>query len=101
MLSIEKRYPDFAESCQGLLVGKSAYSSFPGIPFDLHRYGDGWHVYWKNPPNGQIGLHLRSRDELTIFLKGNWSVGIRSESPARWLAAIETQEHRARRVRPA
>ena len=83
MLSVEKKHPVFAESCHCLRPGKSAYSSAAEIPFDLHRYRDGWHVYWKNPPNGQIGRHLKTRMQLNAFLAGNWRVGTVLVSPVK------------------
>jgi hypothetical protein len=82
-LSIEKSYPDFAEACHALPKGSSAYSGFVEIPFDLHRYRDGWHIYWKNPPNDQIGRHLKTRMELNAFLTGNWRVGKALAAPAK------------------
>ncbi|MCE0482918.1 MAG: hypothetical protein LV479_01615 [Methylacidiphilales bacterium] len=81
MLSLEKEHPAYAKSCRNLRMGRSAYSLIAEIPFDLHRYRDGWHVYWKNPPDGQIGRHLRTRIELNAFLTGNWRVGSILESP--------------------
>jgi hypothetical protein len=81
MLSVEERHPDFAQCCRGLLVGDSAYSGFAEIPFDLHRYRDGWHAYWKNPPNSQIGRQLTSRSQLDLFLRGNWYTGVVLRSP--------------------
>ncbi len=81
MLSVEKEHPAFAESCHGLRSGQSAYSVLTEIPFDLHRYRDGWHVYWKNPPNGQVGRLLKSRMQLHSFLLGNWRVGTALHSP--------------------
>ena len=81
MLSVEKEHPAFAESCHGLRPGHSAYSERAEIPFDLHRYRDGWHVYWKNPPNGQLGRHLKTRMQLQSFLIGNWRVGTVLLSP--------------------
>jgi hypothetical protein len=81
MLSVEKEHPTYAEACHCLLPGRSAYSVRAEIPFDLHRYGDGWHVYWKNPPNGQIGRLLKTRIQLNAFLAGNWRVGSALMSP--------------------
>ena len=81
MLSVEKEHPAYAESCNVLRPGQSAYSELPQIPFDLHRYRDGWHVYWKNPPNGQIGRVLKTRMQLNSFLAGNWRVGTALMSP--------------------
>ncbi len=81
MLSVEKEHPAFAESCQKLRPGQSAYSELAEIPFDLHRYRDGWHVYWKNPPNGQIGRVLTTRMQLNSLLVGNWRVGMVLVSP--------------------
>ena len=81
MLSVEKEHPTYAESCHCLRPGQSAYSVLAEIPFDLHRYRDGWHVYWKNPPNGRIGRHLRTRAQLNSFLDGNWRVGTVLLSP--------------------
>jgi hypothetical protein len=75
MLSVEKEHPLYAEACHRLRPGQSAYSSEPRIPFDLHRYDDGWHVYWKHPPNGHIGRQLKTRMQLNSFLNGNWRVG--------------------------
>jgi hypothetical protein len=81
MLSVEKEHPAYAESCQNLRPGQSAYSVLAEIPFDLHRYGDGWYVYWKNPPNGQVGRLLKTRMQLQSFLIGNWRVGTVIDSP--------------------
>ena len=81
MLSVEKEHPAYAESCHGLKLGQSAYSVLAEIPFDLHRYSDGWYVYWKNPPNGHIGRHLKTRMQLHSFLIGNWRVGTALISP--------------------
>ncbi len=81
MLSVEKEHPAYAESCQNLRTGQSAYSVLAEIPFDLHRYRDGWHVYWKNPPNGQLGRLLKTRMQLNSFLVGNWRVGTVLVSP--------------------
>ena len=75
MLSVEEKHPDFADSCHCLRPGQSAYSLRAEIPFDLHRYRDGWYVFWKNPRDGQIGRHLRTRGQLHAFLLGNWRVG--------------------------
>jgi hypothetical protein len=81
MLSVEKYHPEFAESCHRLRPGQSAYSVVAEIPFDLHRYQDGWHIYWKNPPNGKIGRLLGTRGQLNSFLSGNWRVGTVLLSP--------------------
>jgi hypothetical protein len=81
MLSVEKKHPVFAENCHCLRPGQSSYSLLAEIPFDLHRYADGWHVYWKNPPNSQIGRHIKSRLQLSAFLAGNWRVGTVIQSP--------------------
>ena len=81
MLSVEKYHPEFAESCHCLRPGQSAYSVVAEIPFDLHRYLDGWHIYWKNPPNGKIGRLLSTRAQLNSFLSGNWRVGTVLFSP--------------------
>ena len=81
MLSLEKEHPVYAESCHCLRPGQSAYSVVSEIPFDLHRYRDGWHVYWKNPPNGKIGRLLSTRAQLNSFLSGNWRVGTVLLSP--------------------
>jgi hypothetical protein len=83
MLSVEKEHPSYAESCQNLRPGQSAYSVLAEIPFDLHRYGDGWFVYWKYPRQGQIGRVLKTRMQLTAFLGGNWRVGATLISPLR------------------
>lgn len=83
MLSVEKEHPAFAESCHCLRPGQSAYSLAAQIPFDLHRYADGWHVYWKHPPNGSIGRLLSTRMQLNSFLIGNWRVGTRLISPVK------------------
>jgi hypothetical protein len=80
MLSIERRHPEYAESCHCLRPGQSAYS-LAEVPFDLHRYHDGWHIFWKNPPNGKIGRFLRTRTQLNAFLEGNWRVGTVLRSP--------------------
>jgi hypothetical protein len=55
--------------------GHSVYLSPAEIPYDLHRYRDGWHAFWKSPPNGQIGRLLETREELGSFLNGKWAVG--------------------------
>ncbi|HEY0255967.1 MAG TPA: hypothetical protein VGC39_00885 [Candidatus Methylacidiphilales bacterium] len=75
MISIEKEHPEYAEACHLLRPGQSAYSRRAEIPFDLHRYQDGWYVYWKNPPDGQIGRHLANHIQLTSFLAGDWRIG--------------------------
>lgn len=75
MISIEEGYPAFARICHDLKDGESAYSQQPIIPFDIHRYRDGWYAFWKNPPNGHIGRRLRSKTELTAFLRGNSRTG--------------------------
>jgi DsbC/DsbD-like thiol-disulfide interchange protein len=81
MLSVEQRHPKFAQCCHRLLRGDSAYSGHPEVPYDLHRYRDGWHAYWKNPPDGQIGRLLRTRVQLTAFLRGDWRVGTMLRAP--------------------
>jgi hypothetical protein len=81
MLSVEREHPTYAESCQSLRPGQSAYSRLPEIPFDLHRYHDGWHVYWKYPRQGQIGRLLKTRMQLNAFLMGHWRVGAVLISP--------------------
>ena len=81
MLSVEKEHPVYAESCHRLRPGQSAYSVVSEIPFDLHRYRDGWHIYWKNPPNGKIGRLLSTRAQLNSFLSGNLRVGTVLFSP--------------------
>ena len=81
MWSVEKEHPVYAEACHRLMPGESAYSVKPEILFDLHRYCDGWHVYWKNPPNGQIGRLLKTRRALISFLNGNWRVGTVLQTP--------------------
>jgi len=75
MISVQEHYPGFAQRCQDLTEGQSAYSCRVEIPYDLHCYRDGWFAYWKSPPNGQIGRHLRTREELAAFLNGTWAVG--------------------------
>ena len=70
MISIEELHPQFAADCRGLNVGESAYSRRAEIPYDIHRYPDGWHVYWKSPPNGRIGRRLWLRSQLDAFLGG-------------------------------
>ncbi len=94
MLSVEKEHPTYAESCHCLRPGQSAYSVVAQIPFDLHRYRDGWHVYWKNPPNGQIGRHLKTRMQLNSFLAGNWRVGTALISPLKWGLTFRRQRAR-------
>jgi hypothetical protein len=83
MLSVEKEHPAFADACHCLRPGQSAYSLLPEIPFDLHRYHDGWHVYWKYPRQGQIGRLLKTRMQLNTFLMGHWRVGTLLASPVR------------------
>jgi len=83
MLSVEKEHPAYAESCQNLRPGQSAYSMLAEIPFDLHRYRDGWYVYWKYPRQGQIGRVLKTRMQLNAFLMGHWRVGAALVSPLR------------------
>jgi hypothetical protein len=95
MLSVEKEHPSYAESCHALRPGQSAFSVLAEIPFDLHRYGDGWHVYWKNPPNGQIGRLLTSRMQLNSFLIGNWRVGRVLVSPLQEGLTFREPEQRA------
>jgi len=75
MISIEHGYPAYAEKCQMLREGESAYSGDAMIPYDMHYYRDGWYAFWKNPPNGHIGRRLRNRMELTGFLQGNPRAG--------------------------
>ncbi len=76
MISVEKLHPGFAARCHALKAGESAYSGHPSIPYDIHFYRDGWYALWKNPPNGQIGRHLRMRGELTAFLRGKPLTGV-------------------------
>jgi hypothetical protein len=76
MFSIIRKFPDFAACCEALQDGQTAYSFRAEIPFDIHCYRDGWHVYWKNPPNGIIGRKLRSMRTLQVFLNGDWGVGM-------------------------
>ncbi len=75
MISIEEDYPAFAQKCHGLQEGESAYADQAQIPYDVHRYRDGWYAFWKNPPNGQLGRRLRTRTELGSFLRGNSRTG--------------------------
>ena len=75
MISIEQGYPGFAQKCHDLKEGESAYSEHALIPCDIHRYRDGWHAFWKSPPNGHIGRRLRTRMELSAFLGGNSRTG--------------------------
>jgi hypothetical protein len=75
MISIEKSYPNLAQRCHEVEEGKSVYLPHPEIPYDVHRYRDGWYAFWKSPPNGQIGRHLATREELAQFLNGKWAVG--------------------------
>ncbi len=75
IISVEKSYPTLAQRCYDMTVGQSVYLAPAEIPYDLHRYRDGWHAYWKSPPNGQIGRLLTSREELCFFLNGKWAVG--------------------------
>ena len=58
-----------------MAVGESVYLPHAEIPYDLHRYRDGWHAFWKSPPNGQIGRFFVTREELSAFLDGKWTVG--------------------------
>jgi hypothetical protein len=81
MISIEELHPDFARDCRSLQVGESAYSRRAEIPYDIHRYRDGWHIYWKSPPNGRIGRRLWLASQLDAFLTGNWRVGLALHSP--------------------
>ena len=81
MLSIEELHPQFADDCRNLNIGESAYSRRAEIPYDIHRYRDGWHVYWKSPPNGRIGRRLWQRSQLDAFLSGSWRVGLTLYSP--------------------
>jgi hypothetical protein len=75
MISVQESYPEFAAKCHLLQPGESSYSARAEIPYDIHCYADGWFAYWKSPPNGQLGRHLRTREELGIFLNGRWAVG--------------------------
>jgi hypothetical protein len=75
MISVEQGYPAFAQKCYNLKEGESAYSADALIPYDIHCYRDGWHAFWKNPPNGHIGRRLRSQMELSAFLQGNSRTG--------------------------
>jgi hypothetical protein len=75
MISIETDYPVFARKCHELAEGASAYAEHPQIPYDVHRYRDGWYALWKNPPNGHLGRRLRTRLELSAFLQGNSRTG--------------------------
>jgi hypothetical protein len=81
MLSVEKEHPAYAESCQALRPGQSAYSMVAEIPFDMHRYRDGWYVFWKSPRQGQVGRVLKTRMQLSAFLMGHWRVGTILVSP--------------------
>ncbi len=99
MCSVEKDHPEFAENCHRLRPGQSAYSADPRVLFDLHRYQDGWHVYWKNPPNDHIGRLLRTRMELNTFLNGNWRIGVLIMSPVK--GGILLAAKRRRRNKPA
>jgi hypothetical protein len=81
MLSVEKEHPAYAENCQSLRPGQSAYSMLEEIPFDMHRYSDGWYIYWKYPSHGQIGRFLKTRMQLNAFLMGHWRVGTPLISP--------------------
>jgi hypothetical protein len=94
MLSVEKKHPVYSDACQCLRPGQSAYSVRAEIPFDLHRYDDGWHVYWKNPPNGQIGRLLKTRIQLSAFLAGNWRVGSTLKSPLKGGAVFQRSSKR-------
>lgn len=75
IISVEKSYPSLAQRCYNIAEGASVYLSPAEIPYDIHRYRDGWHAFWKSPPNGQIGRRLASREELSLFLNGKWAVG--------------------------
>jgi hypothetical protein len=75
IISVEKCYPTLAQRCYDMTEGESVYLSPAEIPYDIHRYRDGWHAFWKSPPNGQIGRQLTSREELCFFLNGKWAVG--------------------------
>jgi hypothetical protein len=75
MISVEKYYPSLAQRCYDLADGSSVYLSPAEIPYDIHRYRDGWYAFWKSPPNGQIGRRLTTREELGFFLDGKWTVG--------------------------
>jgi len=75
MISIEESHPGFARKCHDLKDGESAYSGDAMIPYDIHRYRDGWYALWKSPPNGRIGRRLRTTTELTAFLRGNSRTG--------------------------
>jgi hypothetical protein len=81
VFSISQKYPAYAAGCEALREGRSAYSGQAEIPFDVHCYRDGWHIYWKNPPNGIIGRQVHTRELLRSFLDGNWSVGVALRSP--------------------
>jgi hypothetical protein len=96
MCSVEKDHPEFAENCHRIRTGQSAYSIDPRILFDLHRYRDGWHVYWKNPPNDQIGRYLRTRMELNAFLAGNWRIGLVLDSPTKEGLVFRRQSKRGK-----
>jgi hypothetical protein len=74
MISIEEAHPGFARMCHDLKDGESAYSGAM-IPCDVHRYRDGWYAFWKSPPNGHLGRRLRTKTELTAFLRGNSRTG--------------------------
>jgi hypothetical protein len=75
MISVEEGYPAFAQKCHALKEGESAYAEPPMIPYDIHRYRDGWYAFWKNPPNGHVGRRLRTTIELSSFLGGNSRTG--------------------------
>jgi hypothetical protein len=75
IISVEKTYPTLAQRCHEMEEGQSVYLSPAEIPYDLHRYRDGWYAFWKSPPNGQIGRLLATREELVLFLNGKWAVG--------------------------
>lgn len=75
MISVENLHPKFAKRCYELNEGESAYSEKAEIPYDLHCYADGWYVFWKCPPNGQLGRHLSTWQEVLVFLHGDWNVG--------------------------
>jgi hypothetical protein len=75
IISVEKCYPTLAQRCHDMAEGESVYLSPAEIPYDIHRYRDGWYAFWKSPPNGQIGRQLTSREELGFFLDGKWAVG--------------------------
>ncbi len=75
MISVEKSYPGLAQRCYELADGESVYFPPAEVPFDMHCYGDGWYAYWKAPPSGQIGRFFATREQLSAFLNGKWTVG--------------------------